>query len=159
MSLTLFMHGGTVSAAVQVPAPISFERVAVNTRVYSGVKFDADGDVYARDGTTGGWNKEATWLLAGTVGSYYLSRTIDSGLLTTDAGAGPLVMSTDRIYDRQVAGGILTVNATVTFDISSDVSGSPIVATGTYFFEATRAESEVSAGRVTSNWQRNQSEK
>ena len=133
------INSGATSAAVQVPSGIDFTRSAISGTVYSGVKFDADGSVYART-AAGAWQVVGTWLVAGSAGGYWISRTIDSGTLTTDAGAGPLVQSTDREYDRQKDGGNGVVSSTVTFSISSDVSGSPVVASGTYVFEAERGE-------------------
>jgi len=131
MSLILFLGGGATSAAVQLPGN-SFTSSGV-APVYSGLKIAADGSLYERQ-NTGGWSRFGTWLLAGTNSNYYVSRTVNQGTLTTDAGAGPLQLNADRIYDVQVNVGDETVF--IRFDIASDVSGSPIVATANYAFTA-----------------------
>jgi hypothetical protein len=68
--------------------------------LYSGVKFGADGGVSERQ-PGGTWSRVYTWLLSGTNSTFYIVRTVVDGTLTTDAGAGPLVLSSDRIYDLQ----------------------------------------------------------
>ncbi len=67
---------------------------------YSGAKFASDGQVYERQ-AGGGWSNIGSWLLNGTNSDFYVIRTINSGSLTTDAGAGPLQLNTDRVYDIQ----------------------------------------------------------
>ena len=136
MSLTLFIPSGTAPAVVQVPSGIIFERTGETGTIFSGCKFDADGSIYART-FAGAWQVVGTWLVAGAASGYWISRTIDTGSLTTDAGAGPLVLSTDREYDVQMSSNG-EKNSAVTFSISSDVSGSPVVANGTYIFFAVR---------------------
>ncbi len=105
-----------------------------NAPIYAGIKFDNDGNLYGlnRDNV---YSLLGAWLVSGAAGSYYLSRSIFSGSLNADAGAGPLVMSTDRIFSiqRNYAGMKLT---TLDFEISSDSSGSPIVVTGRGEFAA-----------------------
>lgn len=139
--MTLVSHHkdtqGSVTNAVQVPPLLTFGRALASGTVYSGAKFDADGSIYAR-AATGAWQLVATWLVAGSAATYYLSRTIDSGTLTTDAGAGPLQMNTDREYDIQKSSGLGVRTAMVSFSISNDVSGTPVVASGTYSFEVER---------------------
>jgi hypothetical protein len=126
------LHGGSVSAAVVLPAN-NLTTTSGSIPVYSGLKIDADGNLYERT-PNGGWSQFAVWLLAGTASTYYVSRTILTGTLTTDAGAGPLQLNADREYDVQTSKG--TKDASVQFDIASDVSGTPIVASRTYTFLA-----------------------
>ena len=133
MSLMFIQHAGATANAVQVPSGIDFFRSASSGTIYSGAKFDADGSVYART-AAGAWQVVGTWLIAGSAATYYISRTIDTGTLTTDAGAGPLQMNTDREYDKQGTAGGGFVSVGVTYSISDDVSGTPVVATGTYLF-------------------------
>lgn len=132
MSLMPILHGGVVSAAVVLPAN-SFESLSFVVPIYSGLKIDADGNLYERT-ANGGWSQFAAWLLAGTASTYYVSRTILFGTLTTDAGAGPLQLNADREYDVQTSKG--SKESSVRFDIASDVSGTPIVASRTYTFIA-----------------------
>jgi hypothetical protein len=120
---------------VQVPKGHDFYRTGLSSPVYSGAKFDGDGDVYAYS-ATGSWQRIGTWLVAGAATGYYISRTVDSGSLNVDAGAGPLQMNTDREYSISWGPVASSKTAAISFQISSDVSGSPIVATGSYTFEA-----------------------
>ena len=98
--------------------------------VYSGVKFDSDGGVYERQ-PTGGCSRKFSWYLGGVLDNtdYYIVRTIISGSLTTDAGAGPLVLSTDRIYDIQETSD---TDMTVSFEIQN--LGTDVLASRTYEF-------------------------
>jgi len=102
--------------------------------VYAGIKFDNDGSVYGlnRDNV---YSRITTWLVSGAAGSYYLSRSIFSGSLNADAGAGPIVMSTDRVFSIQrTHRGIK--QTILDYEISSDSSGDPIVATGRVTLQA-----------------------
>jgi len=135
MSLIFTPYGGSVADAVNMPANV-FITFGVSGTVYSGVKFGADGNLYERQ-AAGGWSRFGTWLFSGLASTYYLSRTIDTGTLTTDAGAGPLQMNTDRIYDiQETSNGIFTTD--VSFDISNDVSGTPIIKSQSWQFEVQR---------------------
>lgn len=129
-------HTGTGGDAATVPAA-SFARTG-DVTVYSGVKFDADGDVYARS-ALGGWQQVGTWLLNGTNSDFSVARTINSGSLTTDAGAGDLQLNSDRSFDIQNSTPSSESTATVTFVISNWNAGSPNVtySTRAYTFTAT----------------------
>jgi len=95
---------------------------------YSGVKFDNDGNLYVLRGTNN-YGLLTAWLVKGSASSFYISRVIQSGSLNVDAGAGPIIMSTDRLYSIQrIFEG--EQNATIDFEISSDVSGAPVLANG-----------------------------
>ena len=135
IGLMPMQHSGTLANAVHIPSN-EFATGGVSGTIFSGVKFDADGNMYERQ-AAGGWSNVGSWLLRGTNTTFYISRTEDSGTLTTDAGAGPLQMNADRIYDvQQAIDGEKMAN--VTFSISDDVSGSPVVATRTLIFTAIR---------------------
>ena len=105
---------------------------------FAGVKLDNDGLLYERKGgsvwTRPSWTS-GHWLNSGSAATFYASRTLISGTLTTDAGAGPLILSTDRIYDVQVTGTGNKV-CIVDIDISDDVSGTPVIASARYTLEA-----------------------
>jgi hypothetical protein len=122
---------GAISQSVSIPSG-SFENPQ-NTPfiVFSGVRFGADGNVSRRQ-SAGGWSVIGSWLKSGSAASFYLSRVVIAGVLDTDAGVGPLQMNADRIYDIQNSA---TESATVTFNISDDVSGSPVVDSELYDFE------------------------
>lgn len=118
---------GPVSDAAQTPVLPDFSRTTNPPfTAYSGIKFDADGDIYARDGTAT-WQKVGTWLLVGTNTDFSVSRTIDSGTLETDAGAGPLQLNADRIYDVRETLSEETHAAAGTFTIENWNGGTPNV--------------------------------
>ncbi len=133
MSLLFFTKGGAVTNAVQLPANNFRNLPGDILPVYSGLKIDADGGLYEST-PGGGWSRFATWLLAGTNTTYYASRTVIEGSLTVDAGAGPLQCNADRIYYITTNGPLKLT--TVRFDLASDASGSPIVASVSYVFSA-----------------------
>ena len=141
MSLTFFINQGASASVVALPSN-GFNTFGLSGSIYSGVKsgviysgvkFAADGMIYERQ-AAGGWSSIGTWLLNGTNSDFYIVRTIDSGTLTTDAGAGPLVLSTDREYDVQQS-SVGTKTTFVSFEIqnvgSSDTFVDGNVTTGT----------------------------
>ncbi len=131
----MFINQGASTEVVQFVSH-NFSRVGETGTIYSGVKLDNDGNLYARQ-AAGGYTSIGSWLLNGVNSGFFVTRVIDSGTLTTDAGAGPLVLSTDREYDVRRSGAG-TKTATVSFEISDDVSGAPIRAMITYVFTATK---------------------
>lgn len=134
MSLTLFIDQGASSGAVQLP-PITFSRIQTFIApCYSGVKFSSDGNIYARQGD-GAWSAVAVWLLNGVASDYYITRAIISGTLTTDDGAGPLILSSSREYDVQrFAGSPPAKTASNTFEIEN--ISTTVLASATYSFSA-----------------------
>lgn len=134
MSLLFFTLGGSVSDAVQLPENnFRNDGQELVSPSYSGLKIDADGGLYEST-PGGGWSRYATWLLAGTNTTYYVSRTVAEGSLTVDAGAGPLQCNADREYYITTDGPLKIT--TVAFELSNDSSGSPIVARAIYTFSA-----------------------
>jgi len=133
MSLMPVLHGsgGAPGDSLLLPSH-NFTNQGFEGTIYSGLRIDADGNLYARQ-ANGGWSQFAAWLLSGTASDMYVSRTIDSGSLDTDAGAGPLQLNTDRDYDvqRSIDG---EETAVVSFQLSNDSSGSPVLASRTYTF-------------------------
>ena len=102
---------------------------------FAGIKVDSDGALYQRQANGGYSAINGEWLVNGTPATFYVSRTIVSGTLTTDAGAGPLQLNVDREYDvQQVTPG--TKTATISIDISDDVSGTPILDSAQFVFRA-----------------------
>lgn len=130
MSLTLFINTGASAEVVRFVSH-DFSREGTTAPVYSGLRIATAGNLQART-ATGSWQGIGSWLLNGSAGDFYVSRTIDSGTLTTDAGAGPLQLNTDRDYS--ING--LNKTTQVSFEISDDVSGSPVRASVTYVFQA-----------------------
>lgn len=129
------IESGEVGDAVQLPN-LSFVRAGSNNPVYAGVMFGADGVIYSYQ-ANGGLSAVGNWLINGTNSDFYLSRTISSGTLESDAGAGPLQMNANRAYRVQDIAFAGSVQATVDFEISDDASGTPVVAMNQYILSAT----------------------
>lgn len=126
MSLLRFLMGNTFADTVTIRTT-NYQRGQTNPICYSGVKFDADGNQYARQ-SNGGWSSLGSWLVKGSAGNYYIQRTVNAGTLTTDGGDGVL-LSTDRIYDvQQTINGVTTPTVEVMFSISTDAPGTTVVA-------------------------------
>lgn len=132
MSLLRPLMGNTTGDVIVLPSHY-FATGAGSGTVYSGVKFGSNGWLYARQ-ANGGWSFFGVWLVSGTNSNFTVTRVINSGTLTTDAGAGPLALSADRIYDVQwSAPGLKT--ATVTFTIDS-ITPAETKASKAWMFEA-----------------------
>jgi len=131
MSLLHFIHQASASAVVQLPNNNFNSFRVAGTPTYSGVKFAADGNIYERQ-REGGWSNVGSWLLSGTNSDFYIVRGTPTGsALATDAGAGPLILSSDRIYDTQLpAWG----NKTTVTVFSIENIGTDTLASNTYTF-------------------------
>lgn len=77
------------------------------------------------------------WLVKGSPSGFYIQRTIVSGTLETDPGAGFLQMNTSRLYENILTIGDRKITV-VFFEISSDVGGVPVIATATHTYESLR---------------------
>jgi len=134
MSLTLFIGGsGATPTGVHFISHV-FVKAGTGGTVYSGLKIDADGDLYERQ-PGGGWSSFGTWLLSGTNSAFYVNRTINSGSLVTDSGTGSsIILSTDRTYDVQRTGQGGDISQ-VDFEIAL-VSDDSVVASISYTFHA-----------------------
>jgi len=117
------------------------DRAITNSSIkvcHAGVKIGSDGALYTQH-ALGGWSAvNGEWFVNGTAGGFYVSRTLESGALTTDAGAGPIQTNADRIYDIQEATTGLTKTAVITINISDDITGLPILATAVFSLSATK---------------------
>ena len=101
---------------------------------HAGVRLGSDG-VLSRIQPDGGFSAiSGEWLLSGSAADFFVKRSTLSGTLEVDPGDGFLQLNVNRDYDNQksTAG---TKTTTVFFEISSDVSGVPIVDTATMTFE------------------------
>ncbi len=106
-----------VTASVQIPDVIPFDNEISSGTVYSGVQFNSNGNIARRQPGPGGpWAVVGVWLSVGVNTAFHIHRTVDSGTLTTDGG-DDLVLSSNRVYDIQVATG--QKEAVVTFRISN----------------------------------------
>lgn len=125
----------TANSAILPPDVGEYQQISSLKPCNAGIKIDADGSVYTKS-NNGVWQVVATWLLVGPNTAWWVSRTIDSGTLTTDAGAGPLVCSSDREYS--IANVILssTKTVTLTLELSNSDTGSPVISAVQYLIEA-----------------------
>ena len=98
---------------------------------HAGVSLGSDG-VLSHIQSNGGFSAIiGQWLVNGTASDFFVQRTIVSGTLQVDPGAGFLQLNVDRTYDNQRTGpGISTTE--LFLEVSSDISGVPIVETATF---------------------------
>lgn len=141
MSLMAALLGGSGGAGGDGAQLLTngFFTQGFDVTIYSGVKFNANGDIEERQATGGGWSKFGSWLVGGTNTTFWLRRSIGSGSLTTDAGGsvGDLrQMDTTRIYDVQKNNNGTKI-CVVTFSIVN-AADNAVFATRSYTFEANR---------------------
>lgn len=106
--------------------------------VHSGIKLGLSGAASTIQFNGGFSAIIGEWLLSGASSDFFVQRTIISGTLEVDPGNGFLAMSTDRIYDNQKSSfGEKTTE--VFFEISSDISGVPVIETATMTFISDKA--------------------
>ena len=108
-------------------------RIGLSGIVFSGIRLGSDGILYLFQANGGVSAVGGEWLVFGTASTFYVQRTITSGDLEVDAGAGFLQLNVNRDYNNQQT-LVGESSATVFFEISSDVSGSPVVADATMIF-------------------------
>lgn len=96
MSLMHTLHGGDPGDSAQLPDVYETNLRGI-TPCYAGIRLGADGNVYSQL-RNGNWSNVGQWLLSGAAADFSVVRTLNSGSLTTDAGAGPLALSSDRTY-------------------------------------------------------------
>ena len=100
---------------------------------HSGIRLGLSG-VLSTIQANGGFSAiSGEWLISGTASGFFVQHTIISGTLEVDPGAGFLQLNVNRDYDNQKSssGSKTTI---VFFEISSDVSGVPVVDTATMTF-------------------------
>lgn len=135
----MFLAGSSIiqaaaAAAVMLPGADTDNRGSTGT-IYAGLRFDSNGYVYERS-TFGTWQNTGAWLLEGAAADYWLWRTINTGILTTDDGDGNQLNTDDLDYDIQNSVEWFMRTASVTFKISDDSAGSNIIVSKTYAFSA-----------------------
>jgi hypothetical protein len=125
---------GTVSDTIKIT-----DRTVSNFRAtgtcHSGVRFGTSGVLSSFQANGGVSAISGEWLVSGTASGFYLQRTIISGTLEADPGTGFKQLNTNRDYDNQKSSAG-TKTTVVFFEISSDVSGSPVVDTATMTFNS-----------------------
>ncbi len=106
---------------------------------HSGIQLDNDGILYLVQGNGGLSAVVGEWKINGASASFFVQRTIISGTLQVDPGAGFLVLSTDRLYDNQKSSvGIKTTE--VFFEIADDAGGTNIIDTATMIFVSEQSD-------------------
>lgn len=106
---------------------------------HAGVKLASDG-VLSTIQANGGFSVvSGEWLLSGSASTFFVKRTIITGTLEVDPGTGFLQLNADRIYDNQKASAGFK-STTIFLEISSDVSGTPILDTATMIFLCQQGE-------------------
>jgi len=128
---------GTVPDAVNIT-----DRTINNARdsgtCHSGVRFGAAGALFKIQPNGGLSAVSGQWLVTGAASGFYLRRTIISGTLEDDDGGTIPVgewiqMNANLDYDNQKSSSGFK-STTAFFEISSDVSGVPVVDTATMTF-------------------------
>jgi hypothetical protein len=110
--------------------------------VHSGVRFGSSG-VLSKIQFNGGFSAiSGEWLGSGAASGFFLQRTILSGTLEDDAGTGWLQLNANRDYDNQKSSSGTKITV-VFFEVSSDVSGVPVVDTATMTFVSSQGQGPV----------------
>jgi len=127
---------GAATAAVKANDRSVFN-VIVGETCHSGIRFGSDG-VASLIQANGGFSAiSSEWLISGSAAGFWVQRTIISGTLEVDPGAGFLQLNTTRTYDNQKA-SVGSKTTSLFFEFSSDSSGTPVVATATMNFTSER---------------------
>ncbi len=137
-SLMRLMAGLSISGpkvSANTTSPLAEE--VINDQCFAGTEFNSDGVENRRDkddGTHPGVTR-GTWLDSGLNSEVWVERTINSGTLDNDSGAGRLVMSTSRQFgvNRQTEG---TGSANLTIDFWDAASGGNNLKSYTLIIEA-----------------------
>ena len=124
--------GGTASVKLNSR---DVTRLRVNATCHSGIRTNLSGALELIQNNGGFSSVNGEWLVFGAASGFWIQRTIISGTLEVDAGAGFLQINTSRTYDNQ-KGTTGLKETEVFFEISSDSGGTPIVATATMMFSS-----------------------
>ena len=120
---------GAVTSAVNLTTR-TIENSVTTGDCHSGIRLDNAGVAFTKNANNSNSQITGEWLLAGSAAGFFVQRTIISGTLDTDPGAGFLQLNATRTYAilQSSSGDQTTV---IFLEISSDVSGVPIVDTAT----------------------------
>ena len=120
---------GAVTAATHLTTRTVFNTVTTG-ECFSGIVLDNAGVAFTKNADDGNSQITGEWLIAGTPANFYVQRTVTSGSLTTDPGAGFLQLNVTRTYSiRQIGTGDRTTK--ILLEISDDAGGTNIVASAT----------------------------
>jgi hypothetical protein len=102
---------------------------------HSGIVLGLNGILSTIQGNGGSSAISGQWLNTGTASGFYVQHTIISGTLDSSSPTESVwnQLNANRIYDNEKASAGLKTTV-VFFEISSDVSGSPVVDTATMTF-------------------------
>ena len=114
-------------------------RASASGTVSSGILLSNNGILFLYQANGGVSQVIGEWLVVGTASDFYVQRTVIDGTLEIDEGAGFLQLNVGRDYvNEQEFEGLKST--TVFFEIASDASGAPIVATATMTFTSIKNE-------------------
>ncbi len=108
-------------------------RLASSGTVNSGIQLNSSGVEFLYQANGGLSQVTGEWLVSGSAATFFVQRTILEGTLETDPGAGFLQLNVTRDYINKKSSTGPKVT-TIFLEISSDVSGTPIVASATMKF-------------------------
>lgn len=113
------------------------DRTVDNGRIsgtcHAGIQLGLDGVLSIVQANAGLSAVPGQWLISGAAADFFVQRSILDGTLEIDPGTGFLQLNANRKYINQKASAGIK-ETTVFFEISSDVSGVPIVDTATMTF-------------------------
>ena len=107
---------------------------------HSGILLGSTGVLFTIQENGGFSAVSGEWLVVGDSADFYVQRTITSGTLQTDPGTGFLQLNTSKTYDNIQTAQFQTKTTVVYFEISSNASGSPVIADATMTFASNRED-------------------
>lgn len=114
--------GAPAASAVQAYGRIITDIADSPTNARAGLKVDADGDIYYREGDSASWVSMGTWLLDGSAGDYDCKLEILGTGTTTSLDVGTqdvfLDCGSDNIFeqrDTSTSGGLIEIHAHIVF--------------------------------------------
>jgi len=134
----IFAAIGTVSSYSASPVGGTISRTR-SINCYARVRFGSDGIEYwtVSSGGAAYSQDKGAWMDTGANTNYWVERTINSGTLQTDSGAGRLAMTVNRDFGcLDTTDNGIAVTANVTFRFYDAASGGNQVGSATYDFSA-----------------------
>lgn len=132
--MLIYQHrGGSAGNAVKLLSRTYNSATLFTGPCHSGLKFGLNGVLSKIQGNGGYSAVSGEWLLSGVSSAFWLQRTLISGTLEVDSGAGFLAMSSDLEF-RNTISVPGTKETEIYFEIASDSGGATIVATATMTF-------------------------
>ena len=138
MSLMGLLKSGAAADTVNITDRF-VSGILTSGTCHSGIRFSSDGVLLTIQNNGGFSSVSGEWLVTGTASGFYVQRTIISGTLEVDAGTGWLQLNANRTYDNQKSSAGLKTTV-VFFEVSSDMSGVPVVDTATMTFASLQGE-------------------